>query len=359
MIVAETDSGDSPRGGRFFCVLAVLTTFLVFPPVLTAQQGEALGGIDRDAMNAREEFRLGVQAYNRYAFNEAILSLERALSFRPGEGLILDWLGRAYFRSGLENTALRQWQAAAAAYGPSSGEGLLIMGRLETIRNRRSLFPAMDEDIRYVEAGHYPGVSDNTVLYRQPTAILPLEDGSVWVVAYGSNELVRIDVNGMIRQRRRGPLNGFDRPYDLVRGLDGRLYLSEFRGGRVSVLSSDGDWLSYIGSKGLGDGQLIGPQNLAIDEEGYLYVVDYGNRRISKFDPDGEFILSFGDRRSGFQGLLSPTGIAAGGGRIFVADGVSRRIFIFDRNGTYQGILVEEGLSGPESLRFFSERQLL
>jgi DNA-binding beta-propeller fold protein YncE len=331
---------------------------LGFSPVLRAQQGDALG-VDRNALNAREEFRLGVQAYNRYAFNEAILSLERALSFRPGEGLILDWLGRAYFRSGLEDTALRQWQAAAAAYGPSSGEGLLIMGRIETVRNRRSLFPAMDEDIRYVEAGHYPGVSDDTVLYRQPTAILPLDDGSVWVVAYGSNELVRIDVNGMIRQRRRGPLNGFDRPYDLVRGLDGRLYLSEFRGGRVSVLSADGEWLSYIGSKGLGEGQLIGPQNLAIDEEGYLYVVDYGNRRISKFDPGGEFILSFGDRRSGFQGLLSPTGIAAGGGRIFIADGVSRRIFIFDRNGTYRGILVEEGLSGPESLRFLSERQLL
>ncbi|MDR2629592.1 MAG: NHL repeat-containing protein, partial [Spirochaetaceae bacterium] len=345
----------------FSVVLAILFGF--FPGPLRAQSvpapGDALGGIDRSAVNAREEFRLGVQAYNRYAFNEGILSFERALAFRPGEPLILDWLGRAYFRSGLEDPALRQWQAAAAAYGPSSGDGLLVMGRIETIRNRRSLFPAMDEDIRYVEAGHYPGTSDNTVLYRQPTSILPLEDGSAWVVAYGSNELVRIDVNGMIRQRRRGPLNGFDRPYDLVRGLDGRLYLSEFRGGRVSVLSADGEWLFYIGSKGLGEGQLIGPQNLAIDEEGYLYVVDYGNRRISKFDPDGKFILSFGDRRSGFQGLLSPTGIAAGDGRIFIADGVSRRIFIFDRNGTYRGLLVEEGLSGPESLRFFSERLLL
>ncbi|MFP3089076.1 6-bladed beta-propeller [Treponema sp. TIM-1] len=349
-----------PAGGKLLLIPAILAGFLWFFPVsLNAQQSDALGGADRSALNAREEFRLGVQAYNRYAFNEGILSFERALAFRPGEGLILDWLGRAYFRSGLEDTALRQWQAAAAAYGPSSGDGLLVMGRIETIRNRRSLFPAMDEDIRYVEAGRYPGTSDDIVLYRQPTSILALEDGSAWVVAYGSNELVRIDVNGMIRQRRRGPLNGFDRPYDLVRGLDGRLYLSEFRGGRVSILSADGEWLAYIGSKGLGEGQLIGPQNMAIDEEGYLYVVDYGNRRISKFDPDGEFILSFGDRRSGFQGLLSPTGIAAGGERIFIADGVSRRIFIFDRNGSYGGVLVEEGLSGPESLRFLSERQLL
>jgi hypothetical protein len=103
----------------------------------------------------------------------------------------------------------------------------------------------------------------------------------------------------------------------------------------------------------------LGPQNLTVDEEGYLYVVDYGNRRISKFDPDGGFILSFGNPASGFQDLLSPTGIAAGAGRIFIADGVSRRILIFDRNGAYLGVLVEEGLAGPESLRFLSERQIL
>jgi DNA-binding beta-propeller fold protein YncE len=346
--------------GTFFFPNLVLLACLVLP--LGAQQsgiGGGDSGYDRDVLSAREEFRLGVQAYNRYAFNEAILSFERALSFRPGESLILDWLGRAYYRSGLEDTALRQWQAAAEGYGLSSGEGLLIGSRIETVRNRRGLYSLLSDEVRYVEAGRYPGRYDNMVLYRQPTAVLAQEDGSVWVVAYGSNELVRIDVNGLIRQRRRGPLNGFDRPYDLVRGLDGRLYLSEFRGGRISVLNSEGEWQSYIGSKGLQEGMLAGPQNLAVDEEGYLYVVEYGNRRISKFDPDGVFILSFGTRRTGFQGFLSPTGIAAGNGLVYVADGVSRCIYTFDKNGAYRGILVGEGLLGPESLRFTREGQIL
>jgi DNA-binding beta-propeller fold protein YncE len=316
-------------------------------------------GTDRDALNAREEFRVGVQAYNRYAFNEAILSFERALSYRPGEPLLLDWLGRAYYRSGLEETALRQWRAAADAYGAAGDEALLIRSRAETVQNRRGFYSLLDQEVRYVEAGRYPGRADNMILYRQPSSVLPLEDGSAWVVACGSNELVRIDVNGIIRERRRGPLSGFDRPYDLVRGLDGRLYLSEFRGGRVSVLSKDGQWQSYIGSRGLGDGMFVGPQNMAVDEEGYLYVVDYGNRRISKFDPDGTFLFSFGTRRPGFQGFLSPTGIAAGAGRVFIADGAYRQIYIFDRNGTYQGILVSEGLNGPESIRFTREGQIL
>jgi DNA-binding beta-propeller fold protein YncE len=330
-----------------------------------AQQSDfTVGNADLDARHAREEFRIGVQAYNRFAFNEAILSFERALSFRPGEPLILDWLGRAYYRSGLEEAAIRQWRAASGNYDPLSTDALLLHSRVETIQNRRNLLPIADDNVRYVEAGRYPGTMEKQILYRQPTAVLPLEDGSVWVVAYGSNELVRIDPNGIVRQRQRGPVNGFDRPYDLVRGYDGRLYVSEYRGNRVSILTSNGDWQSYIGSKGREDGMFVGPQNLAVDEYGYLYVVDYGNQRVSKFDPDGTFIFSFGKKAVSangqlFNGLLSPTGIAVKNGRVYVADNTSNQIYIFDLNGAYIGILVTAGLMGPESLRFLSDGQNL
>jgi DNA-binding beta-propeller fold protein YncE len=334
--------------------LAVLILLL---PVFSAAQQD--GGTSRDDLYAREEFWVGVQAYNRYAFNEAILSFEQTLSLRPGDPLVMDWLGRAYYRSGLEDIALRQWQAAAAAYGEGAPETLLLASRMETVRNRRSSLPGAGDDTRYVEAGRYPGRYDSTVAFRQPSAVLALEDGSAWVVAYGSNEIIQIDVNGLILRRRRGPINGFDRPYDIARGQDGRLFVSETRGGRISVLNADGDWLYYIGSKGLGPGQLAGPQNITVDDEGYVYVVEYGNRRISKFDPDGAFILSFGQRGDAFRGFLSPTGIAAAGGRVFVADGSSREIYAFDGNGRYLGVLVSEGLRGPESLRLFPDGRLL
>jgi DNA-binding beta-propeller fold protein YncE len=339
--------------------MALASALLVIPAFLESQQPAGGGGTDRDAVYSREEFWVGVQAYNRYAFNEAILSFERALSYRPGDPLYLDWLGRAYYRSGLEDTALRQWQAAAGIYGDRAPETLLLSNRIETVRNRRSLFPYIDDDARYVEAGRYPGRYDNIVAFRQPSAVLALEDGSAWVAAYGTNEILQIDVNGLIRRRRRGPINGFDRPYDIARGQDGKLFVSEFRGGRISVLNAEGDWQYYIGSKGIEPGKLAGPQNIAVDEEGYLYVAEYGNRRISKFDPGGTFIASFGQRGGGFQGLLSPTGIAAGEGRVFVADGVSRQIYAFDRNGQYMDALALEGLRGPESLRFFPDGRLL
>ena len=344
--------------------LAVCIVYLSLAVYISAQDepirpGPVTGGTGIEALNAAEEFRFGVQAYNRFAYNESILSFERALSFRPGEPLILDWLGKAYYRSGFEETALRQWRAALDGYGRNSGVGMLINSRIETVSNRRFLFPIANDGVRYVSSGRYPGRNQNVVLYRQPTSVLANNDGSAWIVAYGSNEIVKVDVNGIIRDRKRGPLNGFDRPYDMVRGPDGRMYLSEFRGGRVSVLNNNGEWLSYIGSRGLGAGQFVGPQSLAIDEDGYLYVVDYGNRRISKFDPDGLFILSFGLRSSYFPGLLSPTGIAAGNGKIYVAENSAKAIYMFDPNGIYLGRLAAENLQGPESMKFMPDGTLL
>ncbi|MDR1126809.1 MAG: NHL repeat-containing protein [Treponema sp.] len=317
---------------------------------------------DLNARYAREEFRIGVQAFNRFAFNEAILSFERALSFTPAEPLLLDWLGRAYYRSGIEEAAVRAWRSAVAGSDPFSAEAMLTNNRVEIVQGRRNYLPVVDDNVHYVESGRYPGRVERQTLYLQPTAVLPREDGSVWIVAYGSNELVRIDVNGIVRQRQRGPINGFDRPYDITQGLDGRLYVSEYRGSRVSVLNSNGDWQAYIGSKGLGDGQFVGPQNLVVDEDGYLYVVDYGNRRVSKFGPDGDFVLSFGKRAKespDFPGFVSPTGIAARNGRVYVADNIAKRIYTFNQNGEFLGVLIETGLLGPEGLRFLSDGRLL
>ena len=333
--------------------------FLLIPLLLSGQaRGHVTGGDDISAIEAAREFRIGIQAFNRFAFNEAIHAFERALAFRPGEAIILDWLGRAYYRSGFEAIALQQWRAAAEAYGRHSEMGLLLASRIETVSNRRIFLPVADDSVRYVRSGRYPGIDGPHAMYRQPTSVLPQPDGSAWVVAFGSNELVRVGVNGTVMDRRRGPIQGFDRPYDIARGLDGRLYVSEYRGGRISVLDERGNWLGHIGSRGRGEGQLIGPKNMAVDEHGYLYVVEFGNRRVSKFDPDGLFIHSFGTRGAGFHGFRAPTGIAAGAGRVFVADSVSRRVYTFDRNGSYLGILAE-GLLAPESLRLISDGRIL
>lgn len=338
-----------------FCILGALC----FGAALYAQQGM---GTDINALNATESFRIGLEAYNRHAFNESITALEQALSYKPGEGLILDWLAKAYYRSGFEEIAIRQWQAAVRAYPPASPEAVIINSRIERVRGRRGLFATLNDAPRYVETGVFPGKYDNTLVFGVPSSMLACDDGSVWVAAYGTNEIVRLDTNGIVRVRRRGPLNGFDRPYDIARGLDGRLYVSEFRGGRVSVLSETGEWLSYIGGKGIADGELVGPAAISCDEEGYIYVMEFGNRRVSKFDPDGAFINSFGRRsegEGGFPGFLSPTGLIVRGGVVFAADSVAKKIYMFSTDGVFLGTAVDAGLNAPESLRLYDDGTLL
>jgi DNA-binding beta-propeller fold protein YncE len=346
-----------PYMGRYLPLL-IAACFIIFAVSLYSQ---IVPGPDLNGVRAGEEFRTGIQAYNRYAYNEAILAFESALAYRPGEAVILDWLGRANSKSGFEEIALQQWERAAELYGDGVDESILARSRIETVRARRSQLVSisMADQSRFVEGGIFAGLQNDIMIFRQPTAVLPCPDGSAWVVAYTSNELVRIDPNGVVRERLRGPLGGFDRPYDVTRGLDGRLSVSEFRGGRLSILDAAGRWQSHIGSKGYKPGELIGPSSLAVDDAGYVYTVEYGNQRVSKFSPDGEFIHSFGQKDGFFPGFLSPTGIAYRNGELFVADNLKKTVYIFDTDGMYLGIFLDEGLESPESLRIWDENTFL
>jgi len=305
---------------------------------------------------AEEEFRRGVQSYYKGAFNESILQFEKSLSYLPGENLILDWLGKAYYRSGIEGAALQQWQAAyVAGYG-----GILLQNRIEVVRERRITGAEYDTSQQYTESGSFPNKNGKTLIYSQPISTLPNNDGTIWVVAYGTNEIVRFDVNGLVVGRERGPLNGFDRPMDLVRLADGNMLVSESAGDRLSLLDGKGRFIKNIGEKGRGEGQFIGPQYIAYDSFGNIYVTDFGNARVVVFDPEGNGLLHFGGKTEDFAGLVSPTGIAVVDDRVFVADSVRGCIYEFDRAGNYQGLLVNEHtLTRPESMKKWGTNLIL
>lgn len=297
---------------------------------------------------AEEEFRRGVQSYYRGAFNESVLQFEKSLSYLPGENLILDWLGKAYYRSGIEGAALQQWQSAYdAGYG-----GILLQNRIEIVRERRITGTSFGSAQRYTEAGSFPAVNGENIIYSKPVSVLPNTDGTVWVISYATNEIVRFDVNAVIIDRIQGPLAGFDRPMDMIRLNNGNLVVSEMAGDRLSLLDSKGHFIKYIGSKGRGDGQLLGPQYLAEDSFGNIYVTDFGNARVVVFDKDGNYLLSFGNKSADFGGFVSPTGVAVIDDRVFVADSVKGALYEFDRSGNYTGIVCnEKTFSRPESLK--------
>lgn len=292
------------------------------------------------AVQAEEEFRRGIQAYNRGSFNDAILQFEKALTYLPEENLILDWLGRSYYRAGMEEAAIQEW-----SYALNQGYGGALLENILEILQARRIFSAQPFDEYYSEATVLAGNDGSTFFFNKPVSILSEKDGSFWAVAYGSNEIIKVDVNGYITTRKKGPLNGYDRPMDIIRTGSGKLVVSEFAGDRLSFLDEDGNYLSSFGSKGRGDGQLLGPQYLAEDDSGNIYVTDFGNARVAVFTADGEFLFNFGS-------FTAPTGIAAAGNRILVADALKGAVYEYDNAGNYKGIFIpEETLVQPEAMR--------
>ncbi len=297
---------------------------------------------------AEDEFRRGVECYYRGAYNDAIREFEKALSYLPGENMILDWLGKAYYKAGLEGSALGEWNYAAEnGYG-----GILLSNKIEIVSERRIVDSEYSYNQHFTESGSFPYANGKSLIYSQPISCLANDDGSIWIAAYGSNELVRFDVNGVVTRRSRGPLNGFDRPSDIIKLQNGDLLVCESAGDRLALCDRNGVFKRYIGSQGIYEGQLIGPQYMAEDSYGNIYVTDFGNSRVVVFDQDGNSLLSFGRNDGIFQGFSSPTGIAVKDDRIFVADSVYGAIYEFDRSGNYIGNLTtEHAIARPECMK--------
>lgn len=301
---------------------------------------------------AAQEFRRGVQSYYRGTFNDAVMQFEKALGYMPNDSLILEWLGKSYYHSGMEGTAVKSWSKAVQnGYG-----GLLLKNKIEIVQDRRTGAFRSDFNARYTEAGAFSGSYGEGMVFSGPVSVLPENDGTVWVLAYGSNELVKLNINGTVVSRVTGPMNGFDRPMDLIRLEDGTMLVTESAGNRLCVLDKKGKFIKYIGKKGRAVGNLVGPQYAVQDSRQNIYVSDYGNRRIAVFDRDGKGLFCFGAARDDFAGLKGPTGIAVVGENVYVADNIFGGIYEFDLAGNFQRILVpEKTFQHPESIRVWNE----
>ncbi|WP_033302086.1 NHL repeat-containing protein [Sediminispirochaeta bajacaliforniensis] len=347
------------RGRYLRCMMLPCLMFLFLTPFLFGQETEQEASpeqkIDMDAVSADEAFMSGVRSYHNGEYASSILSFERSLSFKPDRGITRLWLGNSFYRSGLLASALEQWKTVMDSQAATAS----LKNLIDSIEYRRALGPALSPESRFVEVDRLEGSADEYTLFLGPTSILPRADGGSYVVSFASNEVVSLSINGMIRTRIRGGLNGLNRPFDALVGPSGRLYISEYQGDRIVSCTPSGTDIHRFGGKGREDGKLLGPQYLAMDREGYLYVSEQGNRRISKFDTDGNFILSFGKRAGDFPGFREPTGICVVDDTLFIADGRRNILYRFDVSGNFLGTCGENLFSEPEGLTLAEDGKLL
>lgn len=328
-------AANTVRRRRRFSSIACLVTVgaiilgaaIVRPEFLQAQV------IDMDAARAREEFRWGVEAYHAARFNDAIVAFNRVLALTPNDHIAREWLGRAYLRSGFEDAAISEWEIILA----NDAGGAYLRSRLEILQYRRGIMPFRDEELLFSRSRVFRGGEQEGLDFKRPTGIATEPNGDFFLVSLGTQEVLRINPNGRVRRRLRGGLQGLNRPFD-AEWHEGELYVTEFGGNRIAVLDEQGNRVRHIGERGLGDGQLLAPQYLAIGRNNLVYVTDWGGRKISVFDTSGSFIFSFGREGFDFPGLRRPTGIAVKDDRVYVAehDRAGIALVVFDTSGNYR-----------------------
>ncbi len=321
----------------------LIASFLcLLPATIQAQT------LDFNAVRSSEQLRRGVQAFHRGFLSDAIVSLEKAISYQPSNTLAQKWLGRSLWKSGYEQEAIRTWNQLVSS---NAGDPLL-RDWVSVTELRRGLGRDVDGKAKWVVSAELDGALKGGYAFRRPTSVRSRADGSFWVVAFGSNEVLRFDADFKLLGVVRGGIAGLDHPYDVAEAGDGTLYISEYGANRIAKCTPAGDKITTFGGTGRADGKLVGPQYLALDGKGYLWVTDWGNARVVRYDLDGKFIQAI-------EGIGGPTGIAVYEDRLYVSDKTSKQVLIYDLSGNPLGSLGDGVLTGPEGISFTPDGQLL
>ncbi len=328
---------------------------------LIAVSASLFAQVDFDVLNADESFREGVVRFHRASYNEAILSFQRSLSFVPDDPLVRLWLGRAYYFSGFEDAALNEWQDLEE-------EGLaapFLRAFIDHLLARRSLAQELQEDrdfliVEQFERSEY----SNSMVF--PGGVLPDGRGRILLTSFGSNNISLINQSGRLLINLNGGFSPLAGPFDSDRYED-EVFVTNFLGDFISVLSSDGNTIRQFGSSGIGEGQLLGPQYISVSREPAVYVSDFGNQRIVKYTTGGDFLFHFGEpaafRRvsSEFPGFSRIAGVHADGDHIFVGDNRNDQsiLYRFDVSGNLLEAFELPGVSDLEDISAGENGRLL
>ncbi len=124
---------------------------------------------------------------------------------------------------------------------------------------------------------------------------------------------------------------------DVTTDSAGNVYVVNTTDSLVKKYSPEGVAITQWGAFGAGDGQFFAVGAIATGPGNQIYVSDQGNGRIQRFSSTGAFLGKFSV--GGAQ-----TGLDVGSdGRIFVAEGSSDEIRIYDEFGIITGTIGESG----------------
>jgi sugar lactone lactonase YvrE len=269
--------------------------------------------------------------------------------------------------------------ALAAQLGDAEGLALDRQGNVYIVdaSNHRVRKVTANGVIQTVAGTGFPGFSGDggpggQAQLNSPYGVAADAAGNVYIADLGNNRVRKVWPDGTITTVAGSGLAGSDGdggpaataqlngPRNTAVDSQGNLYISEFYGHRIRIVTTDGSiqTLAGTGSPGsLGDNaaataaQLSYPAGIAIDFTGALYIADSGNLKIRRVFaglittiPLGAFTLTL------------PTGVASdGAGGFYVADSSGKRVLRRTASGA---VFIAAGVGSPGAAPLDSPRDI-
>ena len=188
--------------------------------------------------------------------------------------------------------------------------------------------------------------SDKDTFLDQPMGVALSDDGErLYISDFRAGRVSRVD----IRRRKLetfAPAEVFTMPFNVALDGEENVYISDSGSRRIAVYTRNGELLRFIGV-----GELERPTGLAVDRErGLLYVSDSSRKdsprhRVLAYGLDGKLVREIGRGRGSGEGqFYFPIYLALDDrGWLYVGDTMNFRIQVFDETGRLQRVFGENG----------------
>ena len=176
---------------------------------------------------------------------------------------------------------------------------------------------------------------------NEPRGIHIAQDGTIFVADSNNNRIQQfsqtgelLNVWGVYANILEGAAPGgtLNKPWDVVTGKDGSVYVLDTFNHRIQKFTDDGRFIKALGvfAQGTSPDTIWGPRGIAVGLNGNIFVTDTGNKRIVVYDKDLNYVTQFGG--AGFEAgqFDEPVGIDVSDvGMVAVADTWNRRVQLF------------------------------